>query len=211
MFHVPFLIMSKGRITTISVLEKKILFLTLKLFTTKNILQPKRTEKHKYTKVYILKCIFVGLKHSNTVLSFNNNKTGHYLQFYNYDWLGRVTNSRWTVTLVPKRKDEIEFNQTEKTFKLLFSKKINLCYLPRERQLVVVQVLQRVQGQLEQQVVPQQRARLALGRPQLQQVLLLLGAELHQQALAQHQLPGPQLRQQEAHPQVQQEPRQQVQ
>lgn len=69
---------------------------------------------------------------------------------------------------------------------------------------MVVQVLQRAQGQLEQQVAPQQRARLALGLPR-QRVLLLLGVELHQQALVQHQVLEPQLRQQEAHLQVQQE------
>lgn len=70
---------------------------------------------------------------------------------------------------------------------------------------MVVQVLQRAQGQLEQQVAPQQRARLALGLPLRQRVLVLLGEELHQQALVQHQVLEPQLRQQEAHLQVQQE------
>lgn len=69
----------------------------------------------------------------------------------------------------------------------------------------MVQVLQRAQGQLEQQEAPQQRARSALGLPLRQRVLLLLGVELHQQVLVQHQVSGPQLRQQEAHLQVQQE------
>lgn len=72
----------------------------------------------------------------------------------------------------------------------------------------MVQVLQRAQGQLEQQEqqeAPQQRARSALGLPLRQRVLLLLGVELHQQALVQHQVSGPQLRQQEAHLQAQQE------
>lgn len=118
-----------------------------------------------------------------------------------------------------ERKDEFEFNQTEKpTIYCLVKNKSN-CYLPRGRRLVVVQVLQRAQGQLEQQVAPQQRARLLLGLPQRQRVLLLLGVELLQQARVQHQVPGPQLRQQEAlllvqqeaHLQVQQERRHQVQ
>lgn len=84
---------------------------------------------------------------------------------------------------------------------------------------MVVQVLQRAQGQLEQQVAPQQRGRLVLGLPQRQRVLLLLEVELLQQARVQHQVPGQQLRQQEAllqvqkeaHLQVQQERRHQVQ
>lgn len=109
-----------------------------------------------------------------------------------------------------ERKDEIKFNQTEKpTIYCLVKNKSN-CYLPRGRQLVVVQVLQRAQGQLEQQVAPQQRARLVLGLPQRQRVLLLLGVELLQQARVQHQVTGPQLRQQEALLQVQQEAHLQV-